>query len=72
MQYQKRREYALRPENKDRVCSIIIDGMDQQHSLIPQLGPNVSSTHAISQHITGVLHHTNKEHNPNNGRAGSK
>jgi hypothetical protein len=70
--YKRRRDYALLPENSDRVCSIIIDGMDQNHSLIPQLGPDVSVTSAIPQHITGILHHTNSSHGPDSGKSGSK
>jgi hypothetical protein len=43
-QYKNRREYATQPENSHRICSIIIDGMDQNHSLLPRFGTDVSTT----------------------------
>jgi hypothetical protein len=37
--------------------SIIIDGMDQNHSKLPHLSSNVGFTKPMDQHIQGVLEH---------------
>ena len=40
------------------MCSIVIDGMDQAHCMIPRLGSAQHFGAAIPQHITGVLEHS--------------
>ena len=67
--YRARRDYAM--ENSDRVASIVIDGMDQNHCIIPNLG-TTHSTETIPQHITGILEHTNAIVNPSDGQSDSK
>lgn len=37
--------------------SIIIDGMDQSHSVCPWLAGNDQLEHPMTQHITGVKEH---------------
>jgi hypothetical protein len=37
--------------------SIIIDGMDQNHSKLPHLASNVGFSKPMDQHIQGVLEH---------------
>ena len=40
--------------------SIIIDGMDQNHSRIPYLGSAIALAEALTMHIEGVLEHGSK------------
>jgi len=48
---------ALQPENRNKILSLIIDGMDQKHSRVPHLGSQGSFQKALHQGITGVLVH---------------
>lgn len=70
--YKNRRDHALQHENCNTVCSIIIDGMDQNHSLLPNFGPNQVCNEAIPIHVTGILQHSNSYGGVNSGPAGSK
>jgi len=54
-QYKRRVMHAL--ENPTKVLSMIIDGMDQNHSKCPFLGTQTQNAHALKQHIQGVLVH---------------
>ncbi len=57
-QYKKRAEFARRPENRDKVLSFIVDGMDQSHSRIPRTGSSLDYPHEqLTQHLTGLLEH---------------
>lgn len=47
----------MKPENRKRVLSIIIDGMDQNHSRIPYHGNQSQFSNPLSQGITGALAH---------------
>jgi len=47
----------LKPENRERVLSLIIDGMDQNHSRIPYFGNQCAFASPLPQGITGVLVH---------------
>ena len=55
--YRERVAFATRPENQKKVLSMIIDGMDQSHSNIPNLGNSQTFPEVLKQHITGVLVH---------------
>ena len=54
--YKSRVHYALQDANRGRVLSMIIDGMDQNHSKIPQVRETTFGSQ-ITQHLTGVLIH---------------
>jgi hypothetical protein len=53
--YQNRRNEAIL--NKDKILSIIIDGMDQNHSRCPYMGTQNQFPDTISQMIVGVKEH---------------
>jgi hypothetical protein len=53
--YKARARFAV--ANSDRVCSLIIDGMDQQHCLLPHMANQTSLSEALHQHLTGVIMH---------------
>ena len=56
--YYRNRLFAQ--QNKDTCMSIIMDGMDQNHSKIPYLGSAIQLADALTMHIEGVLDHTSK------------
>lgn len=53
--YKARAKFAT--ANSDRIMSLIIDGMDQQHCLIPHMANQTSLSEALHQHLTGVIMH---------------
>ena len=55
--YKKRIYKALQPENRSKILSMIIDGMDQQHSKLPYLGSQGTLSSTLTQGINGVLVH---------------
>jgi hypothetical protein len=54
--YKRRSQKAQKSENYNKVLSIIIDGMDQNHCRIPLL-QQATFPEPITQHLTGVLMH---------------
>jgi len=55
LSYHKRRKQGY--EEPSKYLSIIIDGMDQNHSRLPYGGTQASYTFGIPQHLTGVICH---------------
>lgn len=53
--YKKRVKHAL--EYPKTVLSMIVDGMDQNHSRCPYLGTQSQNAHSLRQHIQGALVH---------------
>lgn len=58
MLFRYKKRVAFAKANKDRVMSIIIDGMDQNHCNLPHLGNQSSFENPLKQHITGVKNHS--------------
>lgn len=56
-QYKKRCAQAINGERSEVTLSLIIDGMDQQHCLIPHTGTEMSFGEPLNQHITGCMSH---------------
>jgi len=55
--YQEKRDFAKQPRNFGKVLSIIIDGMDQQHSEIPYMGNQDKFPNPLKQSITAAKCH---------------
>jgi hypothetical protein len=49
--------YTQAVDNPDNVVSVILDGMAQNHSMLPWLGNLKTFDKHIQQHIIGVLSH---------------
>lgn len=59
LKYKSRCDEAIKSNCKRRptVMSLIIDGMDQSHCIVPHLGKMDSFSHPLKQHFTGVKEH---------------
>lgn len=59
LKYKSRCDEAIKSNSRRRptVMSIIIDGMDQSHCIVPHLGKMDSFQHPLKQHFTGVKEH---------------
>lgn len=55
--YKNRIFNALKPENRKRILSLIIDGMDQSHSKCPYFGNQGQCSRPLGQGVTGALIH---------------